>query len=240
MKNLIIIGAGGYGREVLMLALDNPARGVDWQLKGFLDNRPNILDGFVTDAGALQGATPFSAEMRARYRRDFPVLGDPLQYVPQPDDVFVCGVGDPSERQRYAIPLIEKGGEFIVLIHPRASVSVFATLGRGCIIGPFCAISPDAHLGEFVIVNSYTGIAHDACVGAWTEIDAHCLVAGRARLGQAVRVHAGSIITPDVDIGDRAVIGAGSVVFGRVLPGVTVLGNPARRFDWQKHADRLG
>jgi sugar O-acyltransferase (sialic acid O-acetyltransferase NeuD family) len=233
VKNLIIIGAGGYGREILMLALDNPACGVEWRVKGFLDNRSGILDGFVTDPNQLPGAVPYSPEMRERYRRNFPVLGDPLTYVPQKDDIFVAGVGEPGPRREYSTPLIRKGAEFIILIHPRASVSVFATMGRGCIVGPFCAISPDAHIGEFVTINSYTGIAHDVHIGDWCEIDGHCLIAGRSKIGAGVRMHAGSIITPDVEIGDNAVIGAGSVVFGRVPAGVTVIGNPARRFDWQ-------
>jgi sugar O-acyltransferase (sialic acid O-acetyltransferase NeuD family) len=233
MKNLILIGAGGYGREILMNALDNPAYGLDWTIKGFLDNRPNILSDFVSDPDKLPGAVRYTAEKRAHYRRDYPVLGDPLTYRPESDDVFLCTLGNPAERRIYAEPILRKGGQFINLVHPLAAVSTYVSLGAGSIIGPYAALSPDVRLGSFVTINSYTALAHDVDIGDWTEIDAHCLIAGRVKVGRQVRVHPGSIVTPDVEIGDEAVIAAGSVVFGDVPAKTTVLGNPARKFDWK-------
>ena len=111
------------------------------------------------------------------------VVGDPTTYRPEKDDIFLCAVGDPLERRRYASPIVRKGGEFIVLVHPLASVSAFVSLGRGSMIGPFASVSPDVRIGEFVTVNSYTGIGHDVKIGSWCEIDGHCLIAGRACIG---------------------------------------------------------
>lgn len=236
MKNLVIIGASGFGREVLNWVLDHPRNGSDWKVKGFLDSRSNILDRFAKTPGELPGAVPYESELQAIFRRDFGIIGEPMSYQPQPDDIFVCAVGDPEERRKFAAPVIGKGGEFMALVHPRASVSAFVALGRGTIVGPFASISPDAHVGALVTVNSYTAIAHDVSIGDWCEIDGHCLIAGRAQIGEAVRIHGGAIITPDVKIGDRAVIGAGSVVLANVPAGVTVFGNPAKRLVWRKQS----
>src|SRR4051812_44598210 len=101
MKNLIIIGASGFGREVLTWVFDHPRNGVDWRVAGFLDSRKDILDGFAKDAAKLPGAVPYEAELQAKYRRDVRIVGDPATYQPQEDDIFLCAVGDPAERRKY-------------------------------------------------------------------------------------------------------------------------------------------
>lgn len=238
MKKLLIIGASGFGREVFIWARDNPDCGRIWEIAGFLDTRTGLLDNMVRDANALPNAAAFSPEVRAFFNRDFNIVGDPMTYIPQPDDVFLCAVGEPRARRKYASPILEKGGQFITLIHPKAQVSVFVSVGQGSIVGPLASISPDVRIGDFVTINSYTAIAHDAQIGDWSAIDGHCLVAGRARIGEASQIHGGAIITPDARVGDRAVVGAGSVLFGRVPNDVTVLGNPARKFDWRSPNER--
>jgi sugar O-acyltransferase (sialic acid O-acetyltransferase NeuD family) len=233
MKQLIIIGAGGYGREVLTMAIDNPDNGVFWQVKGFLDNRRSLLDGFASRPESMPDAITFTQQERDRYRRDFAILGDPLTYTPAPDDVFLCALGSPADRRQYTAPILANGGEFIRLVHPNTAVSAFAAIGTGSIVGPYASLSPDSRVGRFASVSSYTALAHDVVVGDWTEIGGHCLIAGGVTIGEGVRIHPGAVLTPGVRIGDGATVAAGSVVFGDVPRGLTVLGNPARRFDWK-------
>jgi sugar O-acyltransferase (sialic acid O-acetyltransferase NeuD family) len=234
MKELVIIGASGFGREVLTWALDDPRHGSEYRVKGFLDTRRDILDRFVKDPHDIARPVPHAEALKTQYKRELKIIGDPLSYKPQASDIFLCAVGAPAERKRYAAPLIEKGAEFTVLFHPRASVSAFLSIGRGSIIGPFVSVSPDVAIGEFVTVNSYTALAHDVVVGDWCEIDGHCLIAGRVKIGNGVRIHGGSTITPDIVVGDDAVVGAGSVVIGQVPAGMTVFGNPAKRLVWNE------
>ncbi|MES2183556.1 MAG: acetyltransferase [Pseudomonadota bacterium] len=233
MKNLIIIGAGGFGREVLMTAIDNPCNGVDWVIKGFLDNRPNILDGFTQDANKVADAIDFSEEKRTRYRRNHPILGDPLAYEPQEGDVFLCALGDPAQRRKYVEPLLAKGAEFVRLIHPLAAVSAFASVGPGSIIGAYVSLSPDCHVGQHCTVSYGAVLGHDTTIADWAEIGTHCLISGNVKIGSAARVYPGAIITPKAHIGEHAVVAAGSVVFKSVKAHTTVIGNPARTFNWK-------
>ena len=85
MERVLIIGAGGWGREVLHQMLhDDAGKDVHWYVDGFLDDRAHVLDGYDVEV---------------------PIVGDPMSYVPKPNDVFVCALGDPRQRHKYVQPL---------------------------------------------------------------------------------------------------------------------------------------
>lgn len=206
-RKLLIVGAGGFGREVLgYIEDDNPL----FDVKGFLDSRSDALD-----------ATP----------RSVGIVGDPLTYQPQPDEVFMAAVGDPQMRFKFTAALRDVHQvDFATVVHPNANVSRHAQMRHGCIIAPRVGISVDVHIGEFTCIQEYTVVGHDARIGNWCQINSHCTIAGGARVGNFVTIHPNCVITSRAVIGDGAVVGPGSVVMGRIPPGITVLGNPARRF----------
>lgn len=208
-RTLLIVGAGGLGREVLgYIEDDNPI----FNVKGFLDSRSHALD-----------ATP----------RDTPIVGDPLHYEPQASDIFIAALGAPQHRQHYTRALRDKQAEFVTLTHPRANVSRRAHIGDGCIIGPGVGISVDTHIDAFTCIQEYTVIGHDAQIGAWCQINSHCTIAGGARIGNGVTIHPNSVVTSRAVIGDGVTVAPGSVVIGKIPAGITVLGNPARRFSFR-------
>ena len=206
MWQISIIGAGGWGREVLAQMQSDIAHGKEWVVKGFLDDRPHALDGF--DCG-------------------LPILGSPMTYQPQPGDAFVCAIGDPRSRRRYAQPLLQKNALFIEIrtdtwLNPRVH------LGRGCFLSPRVHVSPDVHIGEFANIHSQTVISHDVHLGDYCQIGAMVFVGGKARIGPFAVVHPHATILPGIEIGEGATVGAGAVVVKNVPAGATVFGNPAR------------
>jgi sugar O-acyltransferase (sialic acid O-acetyltransferase NeuD family) len=208
-RNLLIVGAGGFGREMLSyIEDDNPL----FRVKGFLDSRTDALS-----------ATP----------REVAIVGDPLTYVPCADDVFIAALGDPQERFKFTAELRRRDVDFATVAHPRANVSKHANIGRGCMIGPGVGISVDTHIGEFTCIQEYTVIGHDARIGDWCQINSHCTIAGGARIGNFVTIHPNCVVTSRAVIGDGVTVAPGSVVIGKIPPGITVLGNPARRFSFR-------
>lgn len=210
MRQLLIVGAGGFGREVLgYVEDDNPL----FAFKGFLDDREDILANTPRDRG---------------------VIGSPLTYVPEDTDVFMAAVGDPQARFKFTQNLREiHHVDFATVIHPQANVSRHARLGNGCIIAPRVGISVDTQIGDFTCIQEYAVIGHDTVIGSWCQINSHCTIAGGAKIGNFVTIHPNSVITSGAVIGDGAIVASGSVVIGRIPPGTTVLGNPARKFEFR-------
>lgn len=208
MKNLIIIGAGGCGREVLQWAKDINNIAPAWDIKGFLDCKASALDGKECGYG---------------------VIGREDGYDIQQGDEFICAIGDSRLRQGVVAKLRARGARMATIIHPKAVVADTACIGEGAVIYPFALVSDHTEVGEGAIVNSHTSIGHDARLGCFCTISAHCDITGACMLGQGVFMGSSSQLVPGSVVGDGAYICAGSTVIGRVRPGAKVMGSPARR-----------
>ena len=210
MMDVYIVGAGGYGRVAYGQMRDDAACGRDWRIKGFLDERKQVLDGYGYELG---------------------IVGDPFTYVPRENDGFVCALGAPAERRKYAAPLLARGARFINVI-TELYRGPHVHFGQGCFIERRVGIGPDVAIGDFVMIHSLAILGHDIEVGAYSHISCFVFVGGGAKIGSDVTIHPHATILPGVKIGDGAVVGAGSVVIGNVPPGITVFGNPAKRLQW--------
>lgn len=211
MKNLIIIGARGWGREVFDIAIACIRAGADISVKGFLDDKADALD---------------------EYDNYPPIIGPVETYEVQPDDVFICALGDVNYKRIYSKKIIDKGGMFITLIHPTAVIGNNAKIGKGCIIGAYANISCDTRLGDFVTFSIKAGMGHDSTIGDYTHIGGFTNISGFVSIGANVTVHPCCNIIPHRKIGEGATIGTGSVVLINVKTRETVFGNPAKKIEF--------
>jgi len=207
MKSLIIIGARGYGREMYNLATQCREYGIEWEIKGFLDDHST----------ALKGYTGYP-----------PILGPVETYEVLPGDLFVCALGDVNYKHKYVSIIKDKGGVFTSLIHPSSIVFPNTEFGEGIIICQFVNISCDCRFGSFVTIQPFTEIGHDVIIGNYAHLNVNSFVGGFVKIGNFVTVHTGAKVLPRLKVGDNSVIGAGSVVTKNVPEGCTVFGNPAK------------
>ena len=208
MKNILIIGAGGCGREVLQWIKDINAISHEWNIKGFLDDDPDALEGL---------------------RCDVAVIGDTKSYVPQPDDRFICCVGNSSTRKLIIENMEAKGAEFVNIIHPTSIVADSALLGKATILYPYSIISDNAELGDGCIINMHSTVAHDSVLGEYCTISAHCDITGMCKLGDRVFMGSGARTVPSAKVGSDVFICAGSTVMSRIKDGMKVIGIPAKK-----------
>ena len=208
LKNLIILGAGGMGREIYELATQCKGYNKDYQTVGFLDDDLKVLNSFSGYPSIL-----------ARIK----------DYSPKENDIFICSIGDTKKKKVSIGKIVEKGGVFISLIHPSVHIGKNSTVGIGSILLKDAFIGADCKLGDHVLIQIAAVIGHDASVGNYTRVDCHAVCVGGTELQEEVTVHTSAIINHNVVVGKGATVGAGSFVIKRVPSRTTVFGNPARR-----------
>ena len=207
MKHLLIVGAGGFGRELAGAAQGALGFGTDFDLKGFLDARPDALAGF------------------AGYP---PVLGDPAEYEPEPDDVFATALGNIAARRRCAVALEGRGARFIAIVHRTAVLGPNVSVGDGTFIAPHVTLTADVKVGRHACIFHNTSVGHDARIGDFAHVYAQCAVGGGVEIGEGAMLYPGSQVVPRRRIGAGATVGIGSTVLADVPEGTTVFGSPAK------------
>ena len=207
MRDLIIIGAGGFGRVLLDYAIHiMQTSECKWRVKGFIDDNLHALNGIDTG-----------------YR----VLETTSEHVIEENAVYICSIGNSTIRLTLCRSFQEKGAAFINFIHPTAIIGERVKMGVGNVFCPFSIVNPDVIIGDFVTVNVYSGFGHDSIIGSGCTLSGSCDVTGNCTLGEGVFLGGKAVIVPGRKIGDYATIGAGAVVFTNVKPGKTMYGNPA-------------
>lgn len=208
LRKLVIVGAGGFGREMVAWARQSVQTGVEWELKGLLDDNLDALAGKKTPAA---------------------VLGRIMDYQPEKDDVFICALGIPAVKRKVTEMLMGRGAEFSRLIHRTAVIGDNVEMAAGVVMCPYSVASANNRLGFGVAINLHATVDHDATVDDWSQINCHCDLTASVRIGREVFLGSSVSVIPGVTIGDRAYIGAGSVVLRNVAPDTKVVGCPARR-----------
>ena len=208
MTKIYIVGAGGFGRELLEWIKNINNVKPTWEIAGFLDDNLHALD---------------------QYECDYKVVGSIKDWQPKEDEVFALALGVPEIKRKIVKLLKERGAKFASVIHPTALVSEFSRYGEGLVMYPYARLSPNSEIGDFVTLQA-THIGHDTIIGDYSVISGNCNIIRNVVIGQDVFLAAGACIAQDLHVGDGAYIGLGAVVVQDVKPGAKMFGNPARAF----------
>ncbi len=164
MKQLIILGAGGYGKTVADLAA---------QLNGY--EKIAFLDDGSASPEVLGKCEAF---------RDF--AGEETQMIP--------AFGNNGLRLRWLKTLVDAEIDVPTLVHPRAYVSPRATLGRGTVVLPMAVVNTGVRVGEGCIVNIGALIDHDTVVEAGVHLAPGAIVKAENRIPAGVKIDSGRVI----------------------------------------------
>ena len=206
MYDIIIIGAGGFGREVYLWAKDSFSKD-QYKITGFLDDNPKILDNYDMDVG---------------------IIGNLNSYEIKNQDRFLFAIGDIDVKKRLIIKMKKRGAKFLTLVHPTAIMANTTKIGEGVIICPFCLVSDNVLLEDFVMMNVYSSCGHDAKVGRYSILSPYATLNGFVILEDEVFLGTHTTVIPYKRVGYKSKISANSVVMRDVATNKIVFGVPGK------------
>lgn len=208
-KKVVIIGAGGHGRETAEILQHQFEAGSNEQPLGFVDD---------------------NQELHGKRIGNLPVLGgwQWFEGIDRGDIAVLCAVGSPKICKLLAERAKALGLAFASAISPQAFISPTARLGKGLTIFPNVVINTNVGIDDCCILNVSVTVSHDTVVGRYSNINPAANLAGNVSVGEGGYIGMGAKVIQGINIGKWAVIGAGSVVIRDIPDGVTAVGVPAR------------
>lgn len=205
-KNIYIIGAGDFGREMESWLEDLPNFETEYEIKGYLDDNDNSLKDKPSD---------------------YKIVGTPLEMEFEDNDYALITISNPNTRKHIA-KCLKKKVKFFTYIAPNVTIGKFTKIGEGSIICSNCFISTNTKIGDCVIINAGSIIGHDCTLESYCSLMTNVDIGGSVNLGEGVFAGTKATIIPKKRISSGIVIGAGSVIIRNLNKSGTYFGNPAK------------
>ena len=209
MKDIVIIGAGSFGKEVAQLIDDINTDKKTWNLLGFVDETIE-KHGTIINNNIVLGNFNWLEKNS----------GNKL-YV-------TCAIGNPRDKYEVVKKVSLISTNFTNLIHPDTKINQFIELGYGDIICSNSFISVNIKIGNHVSINPGCGIGHDVVIGDYSSLYWNITLSGNVTIGDGCEIGSKSAIIPKKTIGKWSIIGAGAVVVDDIPDNCTAVGVPAK------------
>lgn len=212
IRELVVIGAGGNGREIAWIAERINALENKWKSISFVDDNPKLAGTVINN---------------------HPVLGN-ISYLinkQNPIDV-VCSIASPKLREEIINQISDNSNiNFPVIIDPTAIVSEKNNFGEGSVIGINTSITVNSNIGRFALINNGCTIGHDFDCKDYVSVYPGVNIAGNVTLNSKVQIGTGAKIIQGISICKGSYIGAGAVVIKDISVLGTYVGIPAERLE---------
>jgi len=183
-KSIIIIGAGGVGREIA--ATLRHVRFTDLKVLGFVDD--NVKKGSFVNQWEVLGSIEWLVNNNENYS-------------------VIIAIGNPLIRKN----IIEKLGDafsYPTIIHPNVSIHDIETvkIGNGCYIADGCIFTTDITIEDFCFINTGCSFQHDTFIKTNSVLMPGVRITGGAKIGKNTFIATGCTITNAVEVEDNSVI----------------------------------
>ena len=215
-KMLVIIGAGGFGQEIIWAVRNINALRSQFEILGYCDDDPE-----------KKGTVIYRAT----------VLGSPEEVdrtLPEKPS-FICAIGDNVKRAKAAKIVLSLGWLPATVIDPSVIVAEGVSVGKGTYVGAGCILSPYAQIGNYVIINHHCSIGHNSVLEDFVQVSPGGRISGSCHIKEGATLGSNSVIAPGKELGRFATLGASSFAMTNIVDDVTAIGTPARVLLRHKH-----
>jgi sugar O-acyltransferase (sialic acid O-acetyltransferase NeuD family) len=209
MKDIVIIGAGGFGREVAELIEEINSDKKTWNLLGFIDETVEKQRMVINNNTVLGSFDWFENKSRHNLWT-------------------VCALGNPRDKYNLINKVSAYYVNFANLIHPDAKINKYSELGYGSIICCNSFVSVNTKIGNHVSINPGCGIGHDTIIEDYSSLYWNVTLSGNVCIHEGCEIGSKAIVIPKRTLGKWCVIGAGAVVIKDIPDNCTAVGVPAR------------
>lgn len=216
MRDIVIIGAGGFGKETAQLIRDINMDKKTWNLLGYIDETAAKHGALIHDTTVLGSFDWFDQKQTNKLWA-------------------VCALGNPKDK----FNLIKKASVYHLnyanLIHPDAKLSKYSDLGFGCIICCNSFISVDTKIGNHVCINPGCGIGHDTIVKDYSSLYWDVTLSGNVCIHEGCEIGSKAIVIQKKTVGKWSIIGAGAVIIRDLPEYCTAVGVPGKVIKYSDH-----
>ncbi len=208
MKDLVIIGAGGFGREVAWLIEEINRDKPCWNPIGYVDEDPYKRDLDLNGIPVLGSFDELSgAVMKA---------------------AAICAVGNPFSKYNLVRRGSELGFEYVNLVHPNVRMSRYVKMGAGNIICAGNILTVNITIGNHVILNLDCTVGHDAIIKDHCTVLPSVNLSGNTMLSEGCLMGTNSAAIEGISVGEWSIVGAGAMLTKDVPAHCTAVGVPAK------------
>ncbi|HYE10127.1 MAG TPA: transferase, partial [Patescibacteria group bacterium] len=181
MKSILIIGAGGLGKETVDLIRDIGG----YEIAGFLDD---------------------NVEKKDRVINGVPVLDtvDRLEQYGNVEDIVIA-IANPAIRRKIYEYSSAMGFRYPNLVHPMVVRGSNVKMGMGNIIYAYSILSTDVMLQDFVIINPQCGIGHESGIGSFTTLYWNVHVGGNTSILESCELGSKACVIQGLHVMDNVV-----------------------------------
>lgn len=222
--DVVVIGAGGFGRETIDVieAHNRASKGEPFNVLGVIDDSPSDLN------------------LERLYRRGYQHLGGIDAYFEMPVSVnYFIGIGNPAAKAQMAEMCNAQGRIASSVAHPSASIGSETTFELGAVICGGVQISTNVQLGRHVHLNPGCIIGHDTRLEDFVSVNPGAIVSGDVHLSGQTLIGAGAVVLQGRHVGEGAIVGASACVTRDISPSMTVVGVPARNVNQSGSGNNL-
>lgn len=222
MRDIIIIGAGGVGKETLFIIEEINKQKPTWNILGIIDDNESLHGKSINGYRVLGNINYLSKYDKKKNKPN-----------------LVVAISNYNVKKNIVKKLRDEFN-FAKIIHPSVNIHNTVEIGEGTIIYSGVIMTTNINIGSHVLISPKCGIGHDSILKDYVSLYWNVNISGNDIIEEGVTIGSAATVIQGKKIGGGAIIGAGAVVIQDIISNTTNVGVPSKRIDIIKDIKKVG